>query len=130
MLIKMKKEGKPWKEIREAWETMTGHKFSGLAARYSRLMAALARVKDEDMAALQSAASAVEEQILEDKRALDKSKWLLVSAHMVENAGTEKYDQATLEKAYKKLQNGEAVLKAEAESETETEGNGNVEEEV
>jgi hypothetical protein len=132
MLIKIKKEGKAWKEINEAWETMTGKKFSGLPARYSRLMAALARVKDEDMAALQTAMRAIEEQIAEEKRALDKKKWSLVSAHMVEFAGTEKYDQATLEKAYKKIQSGETVFNAEAEAEskTDTEAKGDNEEEA
>jgi hypothetical protein len=95
-------------------ETMTGKKFSGLAARYARLMAALARVKDEDLGALQAAINAVEQHIEEEKRALDKKKWTLVSAHMVENADTDKYDQATLEKAYRKIRCGEATVDAEA----------------
>jgi hypothetical protein len=92
---------------------MTGNKFSGLNARYTRLVAALARVKDEDLGALQAAITAVDQQIEEEKRAIDKKKWILVSTHMVENAGTDKYDQATLEKAYKKIQKGEDAVDAE-----------------
>ena len=41
MLLRMKDEGKPWAEIREAWENLTGEKVGGstLSGRYARIKA-------------------------------------------------------------------------------------------
>lgn len=51
MLIKMKKEGKTWVEIREAWKKKTGEetKSSTLPNRYSRLKTNLMTLQSGDV---------------------------------------------------------------------------------
>jgi hypothetical protein len=101
------------KEIQEAWLTMTGAKHTSLSTRYNRIKAALARVKDEDLDALKEAMAEATERIEEDKKrieeekkaelqAAEKKRYVIV-AEIMESKGADKYDAATLEKAWKRV---------------------------
>jgi hypothetical protein len=83
---------------------MTGAKHTSLPTRYNRIKAAIARVKDEDLEALKEAMAEATERIEEEKKAAEKKRYAIV-AEVMEGKGTEKYDSATLEKAWKRLQN-------------------------
>ncbi|QDS71008.1 hypothetical protein FKW77_007863 [Venturia effusa] len=104
MLLKMKEEGKGGKEIAEAWQTMTGNKHTSLGTRYVRIKAAIARVKDSDLEALERAMEKAKERIEEEKKVLEKRLWAFVAEGMETEGAEEKYDVPTLEKAWKRLQ--------------------------
>jgi hypothetical protein len=93
------------------WEEKTGVKpsrgFCGV--RYGRLKANLARVKNEDLSTMKTCAAKIGEEIEqekqkleEEKRALDKKRWGRISTAM-EQAGTQKYEAGTVEKAFKQM---------------------------
>ncbi|KAE9988770.1 hypothetical protein EG328_007374 [Venturia inaequalis] len=103
MLMHMKADGKTMKEIGEAWFVMTGAKHTSLSTRYNRIKAAIARVKDEDLQALREGMGEADIRIEEEKKQAEKKRYAIV-AEVMEAKGTEKYDTATLEKAWKRLQ--------------------------
>ncbi|TID26850.1 hypothetical protein E2P81_ATG01311 [Venturia nashicola] len=103
MMITWKEEGKSWKAIQEAWFTMTGNKHTGLTTRYIRVKAAIARVKDDDLEALEKSMAMAKERIEVEKKMVEKRLWAFVAEGM-ESEGAEKYDLPTLDKAWKRLQ--------------------------
>lgn len=82
---------------------MTGNKYTGLATRYIRVKAAIARVKEEDLEALEKAMAYAKERVEEEKKIVEKRLWAFVAEGM-ESEGAEKYDTPTLEKAWQRLQ--------------------------
>src|ERR1700712_3126313 len=104
MMIRWKEAGKGWKEISEEWFKMTGSRYSALSVRYTRIKASIARVQDEDVEALKNAMGRVNDRIEEEKRAIEKRRWAFVAEDMESN-GVDKYDSATLEKTWKRIQN-------------------------
>jgi hypothetical protein len=91
-----------WIAIAEEWEKKTGKATwdSTMRKRHAKLKASLARVKDEHLNLMKATAERVKAEIEEEKKVLDKKLWVRVSAAM-EEAGVEKYEPVTLEKAYK-----------------------------
>ncbi|KAK5008310.1 hypothetical protein LTR28_004156 [Elasticomyces elasticus] len=81
-LIAMKDSGKPWADIRAAWELITGEKTgaSTLPNRYLRLKANLAVVKEEDSLRLLEAKSLVE-------KTYENEKWTLIADQVKEMGG-------------------------------------------
>jgi len=70
---------------------MTGQTHSSLPTRYIRIKAAIARVDDEHLEALQKAKADVEREIEEDIKAIRRQFWTKVAAKMEEDVG-KKYD--------------------------------------
>lgn len=86
------------------WEEKTGVKPSESTCRkrYTRLKANLTRVSDEDLDMMKTCADTVKAEVEEEKRMLDRKLWARISDAM-EQAGTQKYEAGTVEKAYKLL---------------------------
>ena len=86
------------------WEEKTGIKTSDSTCRkrYAKLKANLARVEDSDLDTMKTCITQVNTDIEEQKKALDRKRWIQVSAAM-EAAGTKKYEAGTIEKAYKTI---------------------------
>jgi hypothetical protein len=78
---------------------MTGARYTGLSTRYGRIKAAITRVDDDDLDALKEA-------VEEEKKQAEKKKWGNV-AELMESKGAKKYDAATLEKTWKRIQSGD-----------------------
>ncbi|KAI5294144.1 hypothetical protein KEM52_004616 [Ascosphaera acerosa] len=97
MLVRMKEEGRPIAEIRQAWEQMTGAKPGGstLQVRYMRLKANLTVWAEEDIKRLLDAAKVVEAE-------WEKEKWARMAKALVE-AGGATHDAAAVQKKYKEL---------------------------
>lgn len=87
---------------------MTGAKHTSLATRYYRIKTAIARVKDEDLETLMEAMAEATDRVEQEKKAAEKRKYSIV-AEIMEGKGTDKYDVATLEKAWKRLQSEGSV---------------------
>ncbi|KAK4999735.1 hypothetical protein LTR66_001279 [Elasticomyces elasticus] len=79
---RLRKSGKPWADIRAAWESITGEKTgaSTLPNRYLRLKANLAVVKEEDSLRLLEAKSLVE-------KTYENEKWTLIADQVKEMGG-------------------------------------------
>ncbi|EON69212.1 hypothetical protein W97_08471 [Coniosporium apollinis CBS 100218] len=108
VLLKMKEEGKPWAEINDMWEMITGKKpaKSTLPNRYARLKANIEAVKEDDKPKLFEAKKTVEERF-------EREKWNQIAAAMKE-LGTDDYTGAFLQKQFKKLQDAGAATAAAA----------------
>lgn len=65
-------------------------------------------MKDEDVEALRGAMSRVNDKIDEEKKQAEKNRWKFVAEDM-EGNGADKYDAATLEKTWKRLQQAGAT---------------------
>ncbi|TLD38767.1 Peptidyl-prolyl cis-trans isomerase-like 4 [Venturia nashicola] len=104
VLIQMREGGSSWIQIAAEWEEKTGKKVwdSTVRKRYTKLKASLARVKDEDMDMMKSTAEQVKAEVEAEKKKLDAGLWARISAIMAE-AGTEKYEPGTIEKACKNM---------------------------
>ncbi|KAJ9636683.1 hypothetical protein H2201_008371 [Coniosporium apollinis] len=106
VLLKMKEEGKPWAEVNDMWEMITGKKpaKSTLPNRYARLKANIEAVKEDDKPKLFEAKEAVEERF-------EREKWNQIAAAMKE-LGTDDYTGAFLQKQFKKLQDSAVAATA------------------
>ncbi|PGH00125.1 hypothetical protein AJ79_08308 [Helicocarpus griseus UAMH5409] len=98
MLLRMKDdENKPWTEIRQAWEEITGEKIGGstLSGRYARIKANFVVFKEDD-----------EQRLLRFKKEIEEGfeneKWRRV-AEAIEGDGGGKYPPAALLKKFKEL---------------------------
>ncbi|OJD18313.1 hypothetical protein AJ78_01626 [Emergomyces pasteurianus Ep9510] len=98
MLLRMKDdENKPWAEIRQAWEVMTGEKVGGstLSGRYGRIKANFVVFTPED-----------EERLLRFKKEIEdkfeNEKWHSVSK-AIGTAGGKTYPPAAVQKRFKEL---------------------------
>ncbi|KAK2798934.1 hypothetical protein FQN50_008665 [Emmonsiellopsis sp. PD_5] len=98
MLLRMKdEEGKPWGEIRAAWEEMTGEKVGGstLSGRYARIKANFVVFNPDDEARLVQFKKEIESKF-------ENEKWQQV-AKAIEDAGGNKYPPAAVQKKFKEL---------------------------
>ncbi|QDS71007.1 hypothetical protein FKW77_007855 [Venturia effusa] len=93
-----------WGAITAAFESNVGVKVgsSTCRLRYAKMKANLACVEDEDMGTMKTCIAQVEADIAEQIKALHRKKWAQVSAAMKE-AGTQKYEPGTIEKAFKAM---------------------------
>ncbi|KAI9816259.1 MAG: hypothetical protein M1827_001860 [Pycnora praestabilis] len=116
MLLKMKEEGKPWKEIRSMWEEITGEKTgaSTLPNRLARLQANMTIFKEGDEALLLSLKKDIEAKF-------ELEKWAKI-AEAMEAAGSIKYSTKALEKKFHQLIKGPAAVVIAANEQSE-EGN-------
>jgi hypothetical protein len=98
---------KTWNEIDDALEKLTGKRPAATTSRkrYGALKAALSHVKDEDIDVLKNCMAKVNQDIEDEKKALERRRYALLAEAMV-GCGTEKYEQGTLEKTWKQIQSG------------------------
>ncbi|KAK2787247.1 hypothetical protein FQN52_007336 [Onygenales sp. PD_12] len=111
MLLRMKdEEGKPWGEIRAAWEEMTGEKVGGstLSGRYARIKANFVVFNPDDEARLVQFKKEIESKF-------ENEKWQQV-AKAIEDAGGNKYPPAAVQKKFKELNKKMSGLAIESEN--------------
>ncbi|KAK3075377.1 hypothetical protein LTR53_001382 [Teratosphaeriaceae sp. CCFEE 6253] len=97
-ILRLKKAGKNWDEIRQAYQKVTGERTgtSTIPNRYARLVGNLVAIRAEDHERLLQAKIEVE-------NAYQKEKWGLVGLAMHKAGASEVYKGDVLQKQYKKL---------------------------
>ncbi|EMC96835.1 hypothetical protein BAUCODRAFT_491041 [Baudoinia panamericana UAMH 10762] len=97
MLVDMRAENKPWPEIREAWNKLTGHKapFSSLPNRYARMMINFTVIKEEDKPKMLEAKQEIE-------REFEEVKWEKIAERVAEKGG-DAYKGGAICRLYKKI---------------------------
>ncbi|PGH14775.1 hypothetical protein AJ80_05819 [Polytolypa hystricis UAMH7299] len=114
MLLHMKdNENKPWAEIRQAWESMTGEKVGGstLSGRYARIKANFVTFATEDETILLKVKKEIEDKF-------ENEKWHRV-AEAIETAGGNKYPPAAVQKKFKEMSKKMAGVNLDSKDATE-----------
>ncbi|KAK8232984.1 hypothetical protein HDK77DRAFT_494529 [Phyllosticta capitalensis] len=102
-MVQMKDAGKGWKEINAMWEKETGDRpaKSTLPNRYSRLMANLTSIPEDDQAKLAEAKAFVEQDFA-------KTKWERIGQRMRELGVENRYATTVLQKQWEKMEQAAA----------------------
>lgn len=110
MIVTMKKDGKSTKEIKAAYEAMTGKTVgkSTIPNRLMRLNANFARLDDGDHVKLLDAVEQWELEKAELIKQLESSKWSRI-IDMMQEAGSQKYQSNLVQKELKKIQEAQAA---------------------
>lgn len=85
------KAGYSWSDINVKWAEMTGEMAADLHSRYRRIKAALDRVEDEHLDALEVARKEVDQEIEGAKLAMERKRWNMV-ADKLQTAVGKKYE--------------------------------------
>lgn len=85
------KAGYSWSDINAKWAEMTGETAADLHSRYRRIKAALDRVEDEHLDALEVARKEVDQEIEGAKLAMERKRWNMV-ADKLQTAVGKKYE--------------------------------------